>query len=215
MACALWEKRRLKPAFQLFLAAAQDGDRASQLNVGYCFDCGVGVKKNRDKALFWYRRAHRRGDSSATNNIGTIYRDLGLKGRALQWFQRALERGNHGSALDIGKVYLDQKDLARATQYLELASRSSDVSEATTEEAARLLRTVQIQTARNVRDHLFNAVDGLNESVRSLQGTIPDVEFQEYRRRCGALMAEIWELLEPIFREHPNLRPEELKDSDS
>jgi len=27
-------------------------------------------------------------------------------------------------------------------------------------------------------------------------------------------MAEIWDVLEPIFREHPDLTPDELKDFD-
>src|SRR5205807_6868103 len=44
-------------------------------NLGYCYDLGVGVKANRAKALYWYRRACRHGESGAAHNIGTVWRD--------------------------------------------------------------------------------------------------------------------------------------------
>jgi TPR repeat protein len=50
-ACSLWEKRRLKEAFRLFLSAAEDGDLASQLNVGYFYDCGIGTTKDTNAAV--------------------------------------------------------------------------------------------------------------------------------------------------------------------
>jgi TPR repeat protein len=141
-ACDLWDKRRLKEAFRLFLSAAEDGDRASQLNIGYFYDCGIGIKKNTNAALRWYKKAHKRGDSSATHNIGTIYRDRGETKRGLQWFERALARGNDGSALDIGKVYLMEGNLQLAAKYLERARNSQSESEDTVEQAAELLRQV-------------------------------------------------------------------------
>src|SRR4051812_32788597 len=87
---ALWDKRKFKAAFELFLSAAQNGDLSSQLNLGYFYDCGIGTKKDTNAALRWYRKAHRRGDSSATLNIGTVYRDQGQQKRALRWFASAL-----------------------------------------------------------------------------------------------------------------------------
>jgi hypothetical protein len=82
LACDLWDKGRLKEAFQLFSSAARAGDLSSQLNVGYFYDCGIGTKQNKKSALRWYMKAHKRGNSSATNNIGTIYRDRGDNKRA-------------------------------------------------------------------------------------------------------------------------------------
>jgi TPR repeat protein len=149
-ACHLWDKRRLKEAFRLFLSAAEDGDLGSQLNVGYFYDCGIGTTKDTNAALRWYKKAHKRGDSSATQNIGTIYRDRGEVKIALQWFERALAKGNHGSALDIGKVYLTEGNLRLAAKYLERASKSRRVSEDTSEQAAELLKQVR-QTMKRGR----------------------------------------------------------------
>jgi len=52
----MWHRGQLRNAFRLFLVAANAGDKASQLNVGYFYDNGVGTKRNREEALRWYKR---------------------------------------------------------------------------------------------------------------------------------------------------------------
>jgi len=47
---AAWDKGDLRRAFELFLQAAKLGDRSSQLDLGYFFDCGLHVKKDKKKA---------------------------------------------------------------------------------------------------------------------------------------------------------------------
>jgi TPR repeat protein len=150
-ASELWERRRLKDAFHLFLSAAADGDVASQTNLGYFYDCGIGTKKNKNAALRWYKKAHRRGDSSATINIGTIYRDRGETKRALQWFERALARGDDDGALEIGKIYVTEGNFTTAAKYLKRARKSRSVSEDTNEQAAELLKQVH-QSRRRKSD---------------------------------------------------------------
>jgi TPR repeat protein len=147
-ACALWDRGSVKEALRLFLIAAKEGDVSSQLNVAYFYeqgrsrsrcDVGIGVRKNLDQALIWYRRAYRRGSASAANNIGTIYRDRGQTRMALQWFNRALKRGDVDSSLEIAKVYISMKGrTSEAIDYLRLVTRSKQVTEATAEEAKRL-----------------------------------------------------------------------------
>jgi TPR repeat protein len=128
-------------AFRLFLAAAKAGDKGSQLNVGYCYDTGKGVKPNAPAALYWYRRAYRRGDSCAATNIGTIWRDRQNPTRALYWFRRAVQLGDEGASLDIAKLYLQSwHNPRKAIPYLERVSRSQQESEATIEESQRLLK---------------------------------------------------------------------------
>jgi hypothetical protein len=47
----------------------------------------------------------------------------------------------------------------------------------------------------------------LNESVRMAQGNLPPDEFSQYRRSVGAIMAEILEVLNPLYSLHPALKP--------
>lgn len=64
---------QLNKAFRLMLAAAKLGDVGAQLNVGNYYDDGTGVRRNREAALDWYRRAYRRGYASAASNIGVLW----------------------------------------------------------------------------------------------------------------------------------------------
>ena len=138
-----WDKGELKKAFRLFLSAAKAGDGSSQLNVGYFYDQGIGVRPNRSFALYWFKRAYRRGDAYASTNIGTIWRDQHKLGRALYWFQRAVDLGDQDANLQIAKIYLrDERHRAEAIPYLHLVCKSNHVTEATAEEAKRLLKTL-------------------------------------------------------------------------
>jgi uncharacterized protein len=135
------DRGELRSAFRLFLAAAKAGDIGSQLNVGYCYDTGEGVRQNILAALYWYTRAYRRGNSAAASNIGTVWRDQEEPKRALYWFRRAVQMGDEGANLEIAKLHLRfGGDNHKAIPYLELVCRSQTESEATIEEAQRLLK---------------------------------------------------------------------------
>jgi uncharacterized protein len=137
-------------AFKLFLAAARAGSKAALLNVGYAFDIGAGVRKNKAEALRWYMRAYRRGDASAASNIATIWRDRNEPRRALSWFRRAVKLGDESSHLAIGMYYLHEKnDLQGALGHLKKVCESDRVSEHEAEEAKRLLKEIQKRLAQS------------------------------------------------------------------
>jgi TPR repeat protein len=95
-----------RAGFRVLLRAAKRDDHRVFVNLGYAYDVGRGVRKSKAKALRWYRRAFERGDASAANNIGTIYRDRGEALRALRWFRRAVALGASGSNVELGKLLL-------------------------------------------------------------------------------------------------------------
>ncbi len=107
---AAWDKGDLRQAFILFMQAAKLGDRASQLDLGYFFDNGLFVKKDKKKAMEWYYKAYRQDDAGGANNIGTVYRDFGETRKMLWWFRRAAAMGDLDALLDLGKRY--EKGLA-------------------------------------------------------------------------------------------------------
>ena len=147
-ACELWDRGDAKRAYRVFHSLATRGDVGAQVNVGYFFDQGVGVRRNETKALYWYRRAYRRKDASAANNIGTIYRDRGATDRAIRWFRRAVALGDEGSLLEIAKLYLRAGTYrTRTLSYLKRVTRLRSVTEADSEEAKKLLgnRTLNLE----------------------------------------------------------------------
>jgi TPR repeat protein len=139
-----WDLKQLRSSFRLFLAAAKLGDVTAQLNLGYFYDVGIGVGRNRSKAIAWYKQAYRQGHGSAASNLGTIFRDEGDNGEALRWFKRAIEHRDFEANLEIAKIYLKRENqAAKAIPYLKKllikARKGSDVSEAVAVEAQKLL----------------------------------------------------------------------------
>jgi TPR repeat protein len=146
-----WDRGELKSAFRLFLRAARAGDSGARVNLGYFYDSGLGVKPNRDLALYWYRRAYRQRSSGAASNIGTVWRDQGKLDRAISWFQRAEKLGDGDANLEIAKVYLRYKhDKDKAIHYLRRVCRAKpdEVMQQSREEAENLLKRIDKTRSR-------------------------------------------------------------------
>ncbi len=141
--CADQEEERgnVRSAFRLMLAAAKLGDIGAQVNVGNYYDDAKGVRRNRAAALYWYKRAYRRGYSAAAYNIGILWRKEKEFNRALAWFIRAVKLGDDEANLEIAKHYLhNENDPRKAIPYLQRVTPSGWVTKAGVEEAAKLLK---------------------------------------------------------------------------
>lgn len=75
------------------VAAARKSDPMAASCLGYCYDTGAGVRRNRRLALAWYLHASKRGNNIATSNVATVYRDLGRPTLAYRWWLKAAEKG--------------------------------------------------------------------------------------------------------------------------
>src|ERR1700730_9213512 len=138
-----WDKGDLRKAYAVFRRAALLGDASSQLDLGYFFDQGIGVKRSKKKALQWYRRAYLQGDAGGANNIATIYRDFGDNKKMIWWYKKAAQMGDPDLLLEFGKRYESgsgvRANLAKAKQYYSRAVSSQFSTELNKKEAkARL-----------------------------------------------------------------------------
>jgi TPR repeat protein len=113
-----------------------------QINVGIFYADGIGVKRNRERALYWHRLAYRRGSGAAAANVGVLFRDEGKIPQALAWFKRAVKLQNADANLQIAKIYLQKADESKAVIYLRRTSNAmpNHVTEASREEAQDILR---------------------------------------------------------------------------
>jgi TPR repeat protein len=142
-----WESGDLKRAYSLFRRCAELGQLGCMLDLGYFYDEGVGVKKDKEKAMAWYKRAYRLGDSAAASNIAILYRENGRHRLERQWFERAAVLGDGDAELELAKLFLEGKGARRskekAVASLTRAAKSNSITEAGREEAASLLREVE------------------------------------------------------------------------
>ena len=137
-----WEEGDERKAFELFRQAVEQGDRNALLNLGYCYDEGVGTKKNKRKALYWYKKA---GESAAYINIAIHYSTIGDFKRAERWYLDALKKGDQSAALGLAKLGLEGKinlSHAKILEYLHMVIEAKvriGVCESDREEACLLL----------------------------------------------------------------------------
>ena len=132
---------KMRSAFRLFLAAAKAGEPGCQVNLGNYYDAGKGVRRNRAAALYWYKRAYRRGSSDAASNIGVLWRNENKPKLALEWFRKSVRLGKEEANLEIAKYYLlNEVDPARAIRHLKKVRPSPYVTPAGVIEARTLLK---------------------------------------------------------------------------
>lgn len=66
--------------------------------------------------------------------------------------------------------------------------------------------------ARQVIDALDESSSVINESIRLVKERCTEEEFVAYRKAAGFVIGYLYtDVLAPIFKQHPDLEPEELK----
>jgi uncharacterized protein len=145
---AMYDSGRLRSAFRLTKAAAQLGSDAAMVNLGNLYDAGTGTRRNRNMAMYWYKKAYRRGSETAANNIGIVYRNEQKFRRALAWLEKAVALGNGDANIEIARLYLGPLNDAKAAfRHLKQAAKAkpyAEVSEYSWELANRFLRRFQV-----------------------------------------------------------------------
>jgi len=138
-----WDRGRVNDAFLLFRFAAENGDESCQINLGYFYDEGIGTRKNKTKAMYWYLKAYRRGESAAATNIGILYREKKKNALAVQWFRRAIALKDDDALYELGNHYRlglgVRKSRGSAVQCYKRILNSKNVTEFTKEQAIQAL----------------------------------------------------------------------------
>ena len=55
-----------KVCFKIYEYAAKRGHYQAQLNLGVCYQYGIGVEKDEKQAVEWYQKAAEQGDALRT-----------------------------------------------------------------------------------------------------------------------------------------------------
>ncbi|QBQ64429.1 sel1 repeat family protein [Actinobacillus indolicus] len=106
-----YDKLPLKDLTEL----AQKGDSHAQVQLGYRYDEGIGLKKDHEKAVEFYLKAEKQNNATAQNNLGWAYHQgLGVKQdytKAKEWYEKAIankegSKKTHALAMNnLGELY--------------------------------------------------------------------------------------------------------------
>lgn len=88
---------------------AQSGDAKAQNSLGWCYQYGIGVTKNYNEAVKWYRKSAEQGYANGQTNLGYCYQH-GYSvtqdySKAVQWFRKAAEQGEAFGQNQLGACY--------------------------------------------------------------------------------------------------------------
>ncbi|WP_028580336.1 tetratricopeptide repeat protein [Desulfogranum japonicum] len=99
-------KPKPKKAFRWFLLSAEQGNEGSQLALANALSTGVGTKRDFGKAIFWAKKAVKKGSFAAAHNLGSIYRDLEKPKLSFTWYNKSVQMGDYDSLLEVGLCHL-------------------------------------------------------------------------------------------------------------
>lgn len=90
------------------LSAAEEGFPSAQYNLGIAYKDGLGVEKNDEQSVQWWRKAAEQGHASAQYALGWSYENgKGIEkdiSQALNWYRLAAENGNASGARAIDRL---------------------------------------------------------------------------------------------------------------
>jgi TPR repeat protein len=111
------------------------------------YDVGKGVQISKTFAMRCYQKSWRRGGNPA-NNIAILYREQGDLKAMVRWYKRAIERGHEDARVELAKCYSNGDGVRRsaglAKLHLRVAIKAYYITEAGREEAASLLRALEV-----------------------------------------------------------------------
>ena len=107
---AAFQANNLPLAYKEFRAAAEEGHADSQFNLGLMYEQGIGVDKNENEAIVWYRKSAVQGNVFAQYNLAVLYEngrgaavDFAL---ANEWYRKASVQGDPLAIGNLGMLYL-------------------------------------------------------------------------------------------------------------
>jgi TPR repeat protein len=137
---AAYERGDFKEAFDRFLKLAESGDLGGMERVACMYGDGEGTLRNRDKSLEWDLKAAALGSTTSMFNLGITLRNSGDARGARRWFEALHAAGDGDASLELAKMYMiSDLEGGRIKAYLLATVQSSNVCEASREEAQQLL----------------------------------------------------------------------------
>lgn len=92
--CDLEERGEFAQAVRNYRRAARGGIVEAQINLGNLLDEGRGCRRNAAEAVYWYKRAYKRGNAEAAFNLAVHYKSRGMTRWQRFWLDRAAALGD-------------------------------------------------------------------------------------------------------------------------
>lgn len=140
-AAKLYREKNFEKAFYAYYELAANGSSSSQRFIGWMYFLGEGVAKDKEKSLYWFKKAAAVGDLEAQFGLGRLYSSIGDNQSAIYWYQKSSSEGFLPSTYHVAKMNLegtiDNADKDKAMNLFGFAAKRGHIR--STKEYATLL----------------------------------------------------------------------------
>ena len=119
-----------KSAIEWYNKALKLGNTDASCNLGYCYEHGLGVEKDKYKAFECYMQSAQVGDAIAQFNVARMFEYDKKYEEAVEFYEKAAKQGHMTSQRKLGNYYFYGRGVRRnyttAVQWYEKAAKQGD-----------------------------------------------------------------------------------------
>lgn len=123
-----YEIENYREAERWCLTAAYYNFDQSQYILGYMYEHGIGVKKNRESAIFWFEKSVLHNNDRAQNDLGVIYYsatdDPISKLKGIELFRDSAKQGNILAQLNLANHYFSIQSVKMASFWMQKSAEA-------------------------------------------------------------------------------------------
>lgn len=124
-----YQKKDHYTAFKLWMEEAETFNTQAMVNIATLYAQGLGVVKDMDKAIFWFKKASYFGNASAAFNLGRLYEN-GLfvpesPKEAIYYYRMAAKREHSGAQYNLA-LMLEKEDINEGMGWMIRAAYSGN-----------------------------------------------------------------------------------------
>jgi len=90
---AEYKAEQYEVAYSKLLPEAENGNAEAQCRLGAMYQLGLGIERDEEQAIIWYRRAGEQGNGIANNNLAGILSMRGQKEESRRLYRLARAQG--------------------------------------------------------------------------------------------------------------------------
>lgn len=142
-------------ALTQYKTSALAGYAPAQTRLGYLFEQGKGVPRDKYSAQEWYLKAAKQGDGLAQYHLACLYQETRNYSEAVHWHTEAANRGNTVSQYELALLYESgqgvKKSVQEAFKWSELAAQDGAPTHLyARDRLSKLLSPVEVDAIRQM-----------------------------------------------------------------